>query len=243
MLYAFVRGATARNMAVTLGLLLATGSAFAQSRPAVLPGGPATRPAATKPAAPRVPLKPAPPTTTQPANRPPRIQLLPVGSFAPRFESWTLSGQYVRFPEDYAGQLVLLHLWASWCPSCARDYPVWVKAQEQYGNQGLTLLGVSLDYQRNILPDAVQDAMNKRGGTWEVIYEDAQKLERQLRTPSLPTLYLVDGDTGKILDAGDSLRRGKLLETLARHMHDKFPQRFPATQPTSAPASQPAAKP
>lgn len=244
-MYAFKRGMSPRITLITVCSCLMTIGAAAQSRPTILPrpNGPTSRPAATRPAAPRVPLKPGPPTTTQPINKSPRIQLLPVGSFAPHFESWTINQQYVRFPEDYAGQLVLLHVWASWCPSCARDYPYWVKAQAQYGNQGLTLLGVSLDYQHNILPDAVQQAMIQRGGTWEVICEDAPKLERMLRTPSLPTLYLVDGDTGKILEAGDALRRGRLMDTLARHMHEKFPDRFPATQPASAPASQPVPKP
>lgn len=205
---------------------------LAQSRPTTQPARPA---AATKPAPRRIPSKPAPAVTTRAATLP-RLELLPVGSRAPRFEAWSMSSQYIRFPDDYAGQLVLLHVWASWCPACARDYPVWLAAQQQYGDLGLTLLGVSVDYQRDILPDAVQAAMKQRGGTWEVVYEDARKIERLLQTPSLPTLYLVDGDTGEILEAGDPLRRGKLLETLARRMRAKFPQHFPASQPASAPA-------
>ena len=195
---------------------------------------PATsKPAATQPAA------------SQPASAPaePRHKLLPTGRKAPRFDAWTIGGAYVRFPEDYRGQLVLLHFWASWCPSSARDYPFWVKAQDEYGALGLTLLGVSVDYQKNLGPDAVQAAMDKRGGTWDVIYQDAQKLERMYITPALPTLYLVDGDTGKIVDSGDDLRRGRLLPTLQKHLAEKFPDRFPESQPTSQPTSAPATQP
>jgi thiol-disulfide isomerase/thioredoxin len=191
----------------------------------------AVRPAASRPTT---------SAASQPASRPVRPHL-PIGSIAPKFEATALSGAYVRFPDDFAGQLVLLHVWASWCPSCAKDFPFWIKARDQFGDSGLSLLGIATDVNHNIGPGQVQSTFTQRGGTWDVIYEDSDntKILSQILAPALPTLYLVDGDTGVIIDAGDDLRRGRILKTLERHMAARFPSRFPTSQATSAPASQP----
>lgn len=172
------------------------------------------------------------PSASQPTSKP-KSRLLQVGRKAPKFEAYTLNGATVRFPDDYAGQLVLLHVWASWCPSCARDYPFWVQSQELYGGAGLTLLGISVDYEKHIDADGVRAAMQKRGGTWEVIYDGAEELQRRVLAPSLPTLYLVDGDSGKILAAGEDLRRGRLMATLEKQLSIKFPDHKPASRPST----------
>jgi thiol-disulfide isomerase/thioredoxin len=188
------------------------------------------------------------PSATRPATRPasapasqPRRPWLPLGTVAPAFEGITLDGEYVRFPADFPGQLVLLHVWASWCPSCARDFPYWVRAQAEYGDRGLALLGLSVDYGKDITPDKVQSVFAERHGNWRVIYQQNGDLEMRYRAMSLPTLYLVDGDTGRIVANGDDLRRGRLAKTLAAQMAAKFPDRFPASQPATAPTSQPLA--
>ncbi|HKQ49810.1 MAG TPA: TlpA disulfide reductase family protein [Phycisphaerae bacterium] len=179
------------------------------------------------------------PTTSRPAKR-----LLPIGSPAPKFDLPALSGAHVYFPEAYGGQLVLIQVWASWCSSCARDFPYWITAQEKFGGMGLTLLGISIDDDRNIGMDKVLTTMQERGCTWDVVYKDAQNrsvLGRYL-APTLPTLYLIDGDTGRIIDAGNDLRRGRLLQTLEKHLRAKFPGQFPTSQPADPPTSQPTAR-
>ena len=231
--------------AMILGFCTASDAAAQTTQPARQP---ASRPVRRqqKPTASQPASMPAANQPTKPASQPAAKQrppLLPIGSIAPKFEARTLSELEIRFPDDHAGQLVLLHMWASWCPSCGRDYPYWVKAQEEYGDQGLTLLGISLDYKKKIDPVEVQIAMDERGGTWEVVYEGARRIEKLYVTPVLPTLYLIDGDTGRILEAGDNLRRGRIMKTLATHMAEKFPDRFsmPSTESQPAPDSLPPA--
>lgn len=48
---------------------------------------------------------------------------------------------------DYIGKnkIVLLHLWASWCPPCRRDMPYFVEIYNKYKDKGLEIVGVSLD--------------------------------------------------------------------------------------------------
>jgi thiol-disulfide isomerase/thioredoxin len=45
----------------------------------------------------------------------------------------------------YKGKVVLLDFWATWCGPCKIEIPNFVALQEQYGSQGLVVLGFSVD--------------------------------------------------------------------------------------------------
>ena len=47
--------------------------------------------------------------------------------------------------EAFRGKVVILDIWATWCPPCRRGIPDLVKLQEKYRNQGLEVVGVSID--------------------------------------------------------------------------------------------------
>src|SRR5690606_41453693 len=46
---------------------------------------------------------------------------------------------------DFKGKVILLDFWATWCPPCKAEIPGFVELQEQYGEQGLQVVGVSVD--------------------------------------------------------------------------------------------------
>ena len=61
----------------------------------------------------------------------------------------TIDGKEIRL-SDYVGkkQLILLDFWASWCIPCIQEVPLLKKLQEKYKNQGLQIMGVSVDSDR-----------------------------------------------------------------------------------------------
>jgi len=63
---------------------------------------------------------------------------------APQFNLQDLSGKSVKL-SDYKGKVVILDFWATWCPPCRAEIPSFVELQKEYGKQGLTVIGVSLD--------------------------------------------------------------------------------------------------
>lgn len=59
-----------------------------------------------------------------------------------------------RVTTDGSG-LTLINVWATWCTPCREEFPDLVKIYREYQEQGLTLLLVSADFQRQ-LPEARQ---------------------------------------------------------------------------------------
>lgn len=68
----------------------------------------------------------------------------PRALLAPDFTLVRLNGTPLRL-SDYRGKVVLLDFWASWCAPCQEEIPHFVEWQAKYGNQGLQIIGVSMD--------------------------------------------------------------------------------------------------
>lgn len=47
--------------------------------------------------------------------------------------------------EQFKGKVIVLDLWATWCPPCVAEIPGFISLQEKYRDQGLEIVGVSLD--------------------------------------------------------------------------------------------------
>ena len=47
--------------------------------------------------------------------------------------------------KDYRGKVVVLDFWATWCHGCKEEMPWFAEFQRKHGNEGLSVIGVSLD--------------------------------------------------------------------------------------------------
>jgi|SRR5215467_7793369 len=47
--------------------------------------------------------------------------------------------------KEYRGTVVVLDFWATWCHGCKEEIPWFAEFQRKYGEQGLHVVGVSLD--------------------------------------------------------------------------------------------------
>lgn len=141
---------------------------------------------------------------------------LSVGKPAPPFTHTTLDGHTVRFPTDYKGKIVLLYFWATWCGGCILQIPYLRHAYDTFHTQGLEVLEVSLDKENGAAQLAAYTRANHM--VWPQIY-DGKFLDAEVAqlyfVHATPFGFLVDGDTGKILARGDSLRGDKLAETIS----------------------------
>ncbi|MDR3748852.1 MAG: redoxin domain-containing protein [Acidobacteriota bacterium] len=66
------------------------------------------------------------------------------GNPAPEFSLAGLDGRPLSLA-DYRGKVVLLDFWATWCVPCRAEIPHFVEFQNKYREQGLQVVGISMD--------------------------------------------------------------------------------------------------
>jgi thiol-disulfide isomerase/thioredoxin len=58
----------------------------------------------------------------------------------------TVTSQEIRaLVEERKGKVVVVNFWASWCPPCVREFPAIISVYEQYRDNGLDMLAVSMN--------------------------------------------------------------------------------------------------
>lgn len=126
----------------------------------------------------------------------------------PDFKMNDIDGNEVSALEEAARhKITIIDFWASWCGPCLHEMPELVNTYNKYKNQGLGIIGVSLDKDETSWKAAVK-RMNM---TWLQI-SDLQGWDnaaaQMFGVQSIPFTVIID-NKGKIIDAG---LRGNELE-------------------------------
>lgn len=132
---------------------------------------------------------------------------------APDFTMADTSGKAVSL-SSFKGKYVLVDFWASWCKPCRYENPNVVAAYNQFKNKNFTILGVSLDENR----DAWLKAIQTDGLTWTHVSDlkgwgNAAAALYGVR--SIPYNVLLDPN-GNII--AEDVRGKELFETLDRFL-------------------------
>ena len=84
------------------------------------------------------------------------LGLVEIGKVAPDFSAPNPEGKTVSLKESL-GKVTIIDFWASWCGPCRQENPNVVKLYNQYKDQGLAIIGVSLDKDADAWKKAITD--------------------------------------------------------------------------------------
>jgi len=114
-----------------------------------------------------------------------------------RSPTWALedvNGELVK-SSDFAGKVVILDFWATWCGPCRMEIPGFIELQKQYADKGLVVVGVSLDQDG---ASVVKSFMEKTGINYPVVLGDETIVSAFGGVEGIPTTFVIDRD-GKII--------------------------------------------
>lgn len=145
----------------------------------------------------------------QPAQQQPVSNTPTVGSMAPDITMPDVEGKLFSLSQ-LKGKYVLVDFWAAWCGPCRRENPNLVAAYNKYKNKNFTVLGVSLDQDKEAWLKAIKDD----NLTWKQISDLKYWNSAAVGLygfDGIPYNVLIDPD-GKII--ATSLREESLENTL-----------------------------
>ena len=102
--------------------------------------------------------------------------------------SSALDGNEVR-SEDYAGKVMLVTFFATWCPPCRQEIPTLIKLQNDYGDKGFSVIGMSVDEKG---PSVVVKMINKEKINYPVLMARGKTARDFGGVAGIPTSFLVN---------------------------------------------------
>ena len=124
-----------------------------------------------------------------------RDQLFPVevGSRAPDFRAATLGGsRTVRTLDDYRDKVVVLNVWATWCPPCIYEMPSFERLHKAVSDTNLRIVAISVD--EFVGGDSVLAFARGLGVTFEILHDSSRTIDRAYQITGYPETFVIARD-------------------------------------------------
>ena len=122
----------------------------------------------------------------------PQIEGVNVGKRAPDFSAVNLAtGDSVRLRTEYADQVTLVNIWATWCIPCRTEMPAMERLYQLYGPKGFRIAAVSID------EGSVEDVRafaKEYNLTFDILHDVTGEIQRSYQTTGVPESFLLDKD-------------------------------------------------
>jgi thiol-disulfide isomerase/thioredoxin len=92
--------------------------------------------------------------------------------------------------EEYAGKVVFVDFWASWCAPCKRSFPWMVDLQKRLSEQGLVIVTVNVDRTRK----AADRFLEQLDSELPVIFDPEGEIAEAYQLETMPSSYIYGRD-------------------------------------------------
>jgi cytochrome c biogenesis protein CcmG/thiol:disulfide interchange protein DsbE len=128
-----------------------------------------------------------------------------VGSEAPALSAVTLdSTKREKSLADYKGKVVVLNVWATWCEPCRVEMPSLEKLHREFGPQGLSVVGVSVDDAGT--ESRIRDFVKEYKLSFEILHDPTRKTTANYQITGFPETFVIARDgtiRKKVIGAAD----------------------------------------
>jgi peroxiredoxin len=114
-----------------------------------------------------------------------------VGFLAPAFSLEMPDGREIAL-DELRGKVVLVNVWATWCPPCRAEMPAMQRVYEEYQAQGFEILAVNSTVQDTL--SNLEPFVNEYGLTFPILLDRQGEVTRLYRVMSLPTSFFIGKD-------------------------------------------------
>lgn len=123
------------------------------------------------------------------------------GSRPPAFELMSTAGTSYQLEQEVKGRkVVLINFWATWCPPCRLEMPVFEKLYTEHGEAGLQILAVNVGEDE----ETVESFLSAKPVSFPVLLDRDEVVSTRYRIEAFPTSVILDAQ-GKVVDVIEGL--------------------------------------
>ena len=122
-----------------------------------------------------------------------RLSAMPVLAFAALASFAAPAAAQTLDLTQYRGKVVYLDFWASWCAPCKLSFPWLNEIQQEYGANGVVVIGVNVDHDK-----AAADAfLRETPAQFHILYDPKGAIAGKYPIEGMPTSFVI-GKDGKV---------------------------------------------
>jgi len=123
------------------------------------------------------------------------VKSVVVGDVAPDFQLEDTEGNKVSL-SDLRGKVVMVNLWATWCPPCIEEMPSMERLHEVMAGEDFVMLAINTEQNgRTVVPEFLQ----KTPYTFPILYDDKGVVQKLYGVYKFPESFIV-GKDGKVVE-------------------------------------------